>query len=169
MKLHLSFQKDLSNRMLCWCQKAACSITFITRHVVGHSSDGTKLALQRARNVICKCAALLCCYLAESHCSLASSSFAVQSTLKVREILGFYAIDASLVHMSHCSKRLENELNKVSRCALENKKKMFITQFISSFIGVSEALCEKSTLTTLFIYSFDIFQFIFEFLFQRLR
>lgn len=85
-------QKDLSNRMLCWCQRAACSITSTMRHVAGHSSDGTKPALQRARNVICKCAVSLCCYPAEFHCSPASSLSAVQSTLKVREILGVFRV-----------------------------------------------------------------------------
>lgn len=104
--------------MLCWCQRAACSITFITRHVAGHSSDGTKLALQRARNVICKCAALQCCCHAVFHCSLALSLFAVQSTLKVREKLRFNATDASHFRMSHGgglktrSSRFHNKLSR---------------------------------------------------------
>lgn len=82
-------QKDLSNRMLYWCQRAACSITSTMRHVVGHLSDGTKLALQHARNVICKCAASQCCCHAESHCSLALNLSAVRSTLKVRIFIVF--------------------------------------------------------------------------------
>ena len=124
MKLYLSFQKDLSNRMLCWCQRAACSITFTTRHVAGHSFDGIKLARRHARNVICKCAALQCCCHAEFHCSLALSSFAVQNTLKVRKILGFNSTDASLVHMSYYSEALENELIEVlTMCSRKQKKK----------------------------------------------
>lgn len=95
-------QKDLSNRMLCWCQRAACLITSIMRHAVGHSSDGTKPALPRARNVICKCAVSLCCCHAASHCSQASNLFAVRSTLKVSEILDFFYYYCRFAPLSAC-------------------------------------------------------------------
>lgn len=127
ISLSILSQKDLSNRMLYWCRKAACLITFITRHVAGHSFDGIKLALQLARNVICKCAASQCCCPAESHCSQASSLFAVQNTLKVNRsffislspLSLFFIVDVTDI-ACHCDceaaawKRIHREMNCLS-------------------------------------------------------
>lgn len=175
-------QKDLSNRMLCWCQRAACLITSIMRHAVGHSSDGTKPALPRARNVICKCAVSLCCCHAASHCSQASNLFAVRSTLKVSEILDFFYYYCRFAPLWACQccgpdwrgGRRCDGLGAWTRAqnsskAFGRRKSLSLNLFPfssrrmrSEMFGVNSSV-KNLLLTTFFIYSFDIFQFIFEF------
>lgn len=147
--------------MLCWCRRAACSITFTTRHVAGRSFDGTKPALPPARNVICKCAASQCCCRAAFHCSRASNSSAVQSTLKVSAILDFFYYYCRLSEPVTVGSS-ETRQGRQLRPRREWIKKVYHSIYFHSHLILVEATRE-STLTTFLIYSLDIFQFIFEF------
>ena len=146
--------------MLCWCQRAAYSIIFTMRHVVGRLYDGTKLALRHARNVICKCAVSLCCCHAVFHCSLALNLSAVQSTLKVR--LFYYCYFHFCAR--HSLARLWHEFIR-DKCGVAVGKELYHSiyfPFVYRHFSVDLSNVPKSTLTTFFIYSLDTFQFIFE-------
>lgn len=152
--------------MLCWCQRAVCSITFIMRHVVGRLFDGTKPALRHARNVICKCAVLLCCCHAEFRCSLVLNLSAVRSTLKVRErdLDSFFCVNILPNDLPVTGEAAwEWHQRGLAMCSWEKKIVYHSIYSHSHLIGVSERSTKIyfDNIFHLFVWRFSIYFRIF--------